>query len=64
MGYSSKGGHGTAAVLVDMSSNALYEGVGLGSTSAASSLCYQYVPSKVSPFLMHSAMPIYNYLSV
>jgi len=64
MGYSSKGGHGTAAVLVDMSSNALYEGVGLGSTSAASSLYYQYVPSKVSPFLMHSAMPIYNYLSV
>ena len=59
MGYSSKDGHGTAAVLVDMSSIALYEGVGLGSSSAASSLYYQYVPSKVSPFLMHRAMPIY-----
>ena len=64
MGYSSKYGHGTAAVLVDMSSNALYKEVGLGSTSAASSLYYQYVPSKVSLFLMHSAMPIYNYLFV
>ena len=28
--------------------NAVYEGVGLGSSSAASSLFYQYVPSKVS----------------
>ncbi len=59
MGYSSKDGHGTAAVLVDMSSIAVYEGVGLGSSSAASSLFYEYVPSKVSPFLMDSAMPIY-----
>ena len=30
--------------------NAVYEGVGLGSSSAASSLFYQYVPSKVSSF--------------
>ena len=30
--------------------NALYGGVGFGSSSAASSLFYQYVPSKVSPF--------------
>ena len=29
---------------------AVYEGVGFGSSSAASSLFYQYVPSKVSPF--------------
>ena len=30
--------------------NAVYDGVGFGSSSAASNLFYQYVPSKVSPF--------------
>ena len=44
--------------------NALYGGVGFGSSSAASSLFYQYVPSKVSTFWMHTAVPIYIYLSV
>ena len=39
--------------------NAFYGGVGLGSSIAASSLFYQYVPSKVSTFLqMHNAMSL------
>ena len=39
--------------------NAVYEEVGLGSSSAASSLFYQYVPSKVSTLLqMHNAMSL------
>ena len=44
--------------------NAVYEGVGFESSIAASSLCYQYVSSNVSPFYIHTAMPIYIYLSV
>ena len=39
--------------------NAVYERVGFGSSSAASSLFYQYVPSKVSTLLqMHSTMSL------
>ena len=39
--------------------NAVYDGVGFESSSAASSLFYQYVPSKVSTLAqMHSAMSL------
>ena len=39
--------------------NAVYDGVGFESSSAASSLFYQYVPSKVSTLIqMHSAMSL------